>query len=139
MFNPNDLESVKAAFARGELTRAQIMSHPVISTTFTWEQLEIADPVSFKFFGAYSEEIARKDSPLVRATKSVDSGEVVSAVWQGRVVKASFFVADGNAPRALVRFPDGRQVTVKSIDFGTLREIVFWIDYVQSKIADTPK
>lgn len=136
MFDPKNLESVKAAFARGELTRAQIMSHPVISTTWTWDQLEIADPVSSKFFGAYADEVSRKDSPLVKATKSVDRGEVASAVWQGRVVKVSFFMADGNAPRALVRFPNGKQVTVKSIDFGTLREIVFWLDYVQFRIAE---
>lgn len=137
MFDPKNLESVKAAYANGELSAADIANHPAIH--FTWQELEIADPVSKKFFGAYADEIALKDSPLVRATKAVERGDFESAVWQGRVIKATFFTYDGNAPRALVRFPNYQAVTVKSIDFGTLREIVFWLDYTQSQIADTPK
>lgn len=98
-----------------------------------------ADPVSKKFFGVYADEVALNDSKLIRAMKSVANGEVASAVWQGHVVNVTFFVYDGNAPRALVRFPSGQAVTVKSIDFRGLAEIVFWIDYAQSKIANTPK
>ena len=137
MFDPKNLDSVKAAYANGELSAVDIMNNPAID--FTWQEMEIADPVSKKFFGAYADEIALKNSPLVHATKSVDKGDVPDAVWQGRVLKATFFIYDGNAPRALVRFPDGHAVTVKSIDFGTLREIVFWLDYVQSKISSTTK
>lgn len=137
MFDPKNLESVKADYASGKLSVADIMNNPAI--TFTWEEMEIADPVSKKFFGAYADEIALKDSPLVKAIKSVDNGDIPNAVWQGRAVKVTFFIHDGNAPRALVRFPNGQAVTVKSIDFGTLREIVFWIDYVQFKLADMPK
>lgn len=139
MFDVNNLESVKAAIARGELTQELILQNPALSTRYTWEQLEIPGPVEKKFFGAYANEIALKDSPLVKATKAVERGDVESAVWQGRVIKVSFFVHDGNAPRALVRFPAGQAFTVKSIDFGTLREIVFWLDYAQSRIADTTK
>lgn len=138
MFDPNNLDSVKAAIARGELNAANIVNNPAIG--FTWQELELADPVSKKFFGAYSDEIALNNSPLVRATKVVESGEFPHSFWNGRVIKVTFFLSDGNAPRALVRLPDGQhQVMVKSIDFGTLREIVFWIDYVQSKIASTTK
>ncbi len=137
MFDPNNLESVKAAYAKGELSVTAIMNNPAIS--FTWQELEIADPVSKKFFGAYADEIARKDSPLVKATKLVESGESPNGFWQGRSIRATFFVADGNAPRALVRFLPDRNITIKSIDFGTLREIVFWLDYVQSKIAEITK
>lgn len=137
MFDPKNLESVKAAYANGELSVTDIMNNSDI--TFSWHELEIADPVSKKFFGAYADEIARNDSPLVKATKVVDSGEFPHSFWNGRVIKVTFFLSDSNAPRALVRFPEGKTVTIKSIDFGTLREIVFWIDYVQSKIADTVK
>lgn len=136
MFDPKNLESVKAAYANGELSVTAIMNNPAIN--FTWQELEIADPVSKKFFGAYADEIARKDSPLVRATNAVERGDFPHGFWNGRVIKVTFFLSDGNAPRALVRFPD-RNITIKSIDFGTLREIVFWIDYVQSKIADITK
>lgn len=139
MFDVNNLKSVKAAIASGALSATDIMNNPEISSRYTWAELELADPASKKFFGSYADEVARRDSPLVRATKSVESGEVDSSVWQGRVVKATFFLSDGNAPRALVRFPEGKTVTVKSIDFGTLREIVFWLDYVQSKITGTTK
>lgn len=139
MFDVNNLESVKAAIARGELTQEHILQNPALSSRYTWAELEIPGPVEKKFFGPYADEIALKDSPLVRATKAVERGDADSAVWQGHAVKATFFTYDGNAPRALVRFPNYQAVTVKSIDFGTLREIVFWIDYAQSQITDTPK
>lgn len=134
MFDPNNLQSVKDAIASGALSAVDVMKNPELSSRYTWADLELADPASKKFFGSYADEIALNDSPLVRATKSVESGEVTSAVWQGRAIKVTFFLFE-NAPRALVLLPDGyHQVTVKSIDFGTLREIVFWIDVVQYRL-----
>lgn len=136
MFDPKNLESVKAAIARGALSAADIIKDPELSTRYTWDELGIADPVSLKFFGAFASAVANGSAPL---RNNVDipltNGDVDSVKWSGEVTEVTFYNCNG-AARATIEF-DGKLVGVVSdIDFGSLRMLVYWIDRVLAKSMD---
>ena len=136
MYDVNNLESVKAAIARGELTHDSIMANPEISSRYTWDELGLADPVSLKFFGAFAAAVASGSAPV---RQDVDiplrNGDVSSVKWSGEVTEVTFYNCDG-AARATIYF-DGKLVGVVSdIEFGNLRQLVYWIDRVLAKSVD---
>lgn len=136
LYDVKNLESVKAAIARGALSAADIMANPELSTRYTWDELGLADPVSLKFFGAFASAVASGSAPL---RKDVDipltNGDVDSVKWEGEVTEVTFFNCNG-AARATIYF-DGKLVGVVSdIEFGDLRKLVYWIDRVLAKSVD---
>lgn len=136
MFDVNSLESVKAAIARGELTHDAILANPEISSRYTWDELGLADPVSLKFFGAFASAVASGDAPLLKDVDiPLSNGSVSTVNWFGKVTKVTFYLFEG-APRAVIYFDDKLVSVVSDIDFGSLRQLVFWIDRVLAKSVD---
>lgn len=136
MFDVKNLESVKAAIARGELTHDAILANPEISTRYTWDELGIADPVSLKFFGAFASAVANGSAPVRQDVDiPLSNGGVSSVKWSGEVTQVTFYNYDG-APRASIYFDDKLVCVVSDIDFGNLRMLVYWIDRVLAKSVD---
>lgn len=133
MYDVNNLESVKAAIARGELNHAAILANPEISSRYTWDELGLADPVSLKFFGAFAAAVASGSAPV---RQDVDiplrNGDVSSVKWSGEVTEVTFYNCDG-AARATIYFDDQLVGVVSDIEFGDLRKLVYWIDRVLAK------
>lgn len=136
MYDVNNLESVKAAIARGELNQAAILANPEISSRYTWDELGLADPVSLKFFGAFAAAVASGSAPV---RQDVDiplrNGDVSSVKWSGEVTEVTFYNCDG-AARATIYFDDKLVGVVSDIEFGDLRRLVYWIDRVLAKSVD---
>lgn len=136
MYDVNNLESVKAAIARGELNHDAILANPEISSRYTWDELGLADPVSLKFFGAFAAAVASGSAPV---RQDVDiplrNGEVSSVKWSGEVTEVTFYNCDG-AARATIYFDDKLVGVVSDIEFGDLRKLVYWIDRVLAKSVD---
>lgn len=136
MYDPKNLESVKAAIARGELNHAAILANPEISSRYTWDELGLADPVSLKFFGAFAAAVASGSAPV---RQDVDiplrNGDVSSVKWSGEVTEVTFYNCDG-AARATIYFDDKLVGVVSDIEFGDLRKLVYWIDRVLAKSVD---
>lgn len=136
MFDVNNLESVKAAFARGELTYEAILTNPEISSRYTWNELGIADPVSLKFFGAFAAAVANGSAPTRQDVDiPLSTGGVSSVKWSGEVTKVTFYNFNG-APRAAIYFDDKLVGVVSDIEFDDLRKLVYWIDKLLVKSVD---
>ena len=136
LYDVKNLESVKAAIARGALSAADIMANPELSGRYTWDELGLADPVSLKFFGAFAAAVANGSAPRRQDVDiPLTNGDVDSVKWSGEVTEVTFFNCNG-AARATICF-DGKLVGVVSdIEFGDLRKLVYWIDRVLAKSVD---
>lgn len=113
-----------------------MVNEKIQSGKATYAELGLADPVSLKFFGAFAAAIASGSAPVRQDVDiPLSNGDVKSVKWSGEVTEVTFYNCDG-AARATIYFDDKLVGVVSDIEFGSLRQIVYWIDRVLAKSVD---